>query len=58
MAGLTRRDAGDRVNAAMSALSEADMACELLTREWRREALKAARNKSPKPLLGFEHAPE
>ena len=56
--GLARRDAGDRVNAAMSALSEADMAFELLTLEWRREALKAARNKSPKPPPGFEHDPE
>jgi len=34
------------------------MAYELLTREWRREALKAARNKSPKPLPGFEYDPE
>jgi hypothetical protein len=42
----------------MSALSEADLASELLTREWRREALKAARSKSPKPLPSFEHDPE
>ena len=42
----------------MSALSEADMPRELLTREWRREALKAARNEPPKPLPGFEHDPE
>jgi hypothetical protein len=50
---LARRDAGDGVNAAMSTLSEADMAYELLTREWRRKALKAARGKSPKPLRGL-----
>ena len=55
---LARRDAGDRVNAAMSRFCEADMAYELLTREWRREALKAARNEPPKPLPGFEHDPE
>ena len=54
---LARQEAGDRVNAAMSALSEADMPRELLTREWRREALKAARKK-PKPLPGFEYDPE
>ena len=54
---LARRDAGDRVKAAMSRFCEADMAYELLTREWRHEALKAARKK-PKPLPGFEYDPE
>jgi hypothetical protein len=45
------------VNGAKSALSEVDRAYALLTQDWCREALKAARKRVPKPPPGFENDP-